>query len=84
MLIKNNKNNKGNNNNNNNNSNADDILHNVVHRLYQVVLYFKNVIRFYGTQVPVISSMPARLPYADFTEAVLSSIMLGFLIKYFT
>jgi hypothetical protein len=81
MLIKNNKNNKGN---NNNNSNANYVLHNVVHRLYQVVLYFKNAIRFYGAQVAVISFTPASLPCADFTEALLSSIMLGFLIKIFT
>jgi hypothetical protein len=47
MLIKNNKNNKCVN--NNDKSNANGVLHNVVHKLYQVVVYFKNVIQLCGT-----------------------------------
>jgi len=35
-------------------------------------------------RITVISPAPARLACADFTEAELSSIMLGFMIKNFT
>jgi hypothetical protein len=58
-----------------NNRTANGVLRDVVHRIYQGVLYFQNFMRFYGTRVNVISFMAIEstaFPVPIFTKLTLA------------